>query len=51
MVGWMMIDCILLILWFIAGFLNLIINERITKFSYGLMWFTLMVMIVEKIVR
>ncbi len=46
-----MLDWILLILWFYVGIIHLLSKNQPTKVHYGLVWFTLIALLVEKVAK
>lgn len=46
-----MLDWILLILWFYVGIIRFLSKEQPTKVHYGLVWLTLIALLVEKVAK
>ena len=45
------LDIICLIAWFVLGLYDLFKRKDITKLDYGLVWFVLILLLIEKAVR
>ena len=47
----LVLNIITLVLWIIVGLMDLIDSKPISKFSYGMMWFVLLLEILMKCIR